>query len=65
MGTIDSRADERQELEQAMTNIVDTLRRMPAHWTDRRAALHAQINRYLDQHEALRLEDMLTRSNNG
>lgn len=34
----------RAELEEAMTNVVATLRRMPAHWADRRATLHAKLD---------------------
>lgn len=37
----------RVELEEAMTNIVATLRRMPAHWVDRRAALHKKLDALL------------------
>lgn len=37
------------ELEEAMANIVATLRRMPTHWTDRRAHYHAQLDALLDQ----------------
>ena len=38
----------RAELEEAMTNIVRTLRRWPAHWTDRRAAQHARLDALLE-----------------
>ena len=34
----------RAELEEAMRNVVETLHRMPAHWTDRRAKLHAKLD---------------------
>lgn len=37
------------ELEEAMANIVATLRRMPSHWVDRRAGYHAQLDDLLDQ----------------
>lgn len=37
------------ELEEAMTNIVATLDRMPAHWTDRRAQLHMKLDDLLDK----------------
>jgi hypothetical protein len=35
------------ELEEAITSHRATLARMPAHWTDRRAALHAKIDAML------------------
>lgn len=38
----------RAELEEAMANIVATLHRMPSHWTDRRAALHAKLDALLE-----------------
>lgn len=38
----------RAELEEAMANIVGTLHRMPAHWVDRRAALHAKLDALLE-----------------
>lgn len=41
----------RAELEEAMTNIVATLHRMPAHWTDRRAGLHAKLDHMLEDWE--------------
>lgn len=41
--------DTRAELEEGMAHIVGTLRRMPTHWVDRRAALHHQLNTMLDQ----------------
>lgn len=44
-------ATTRAELEEAMGNIRATLRRMPAHWTERRAGLHAKINALLDDWE--------------
>lgn len=37
------------DLEEAMTNIVATLHRMPAHWVDRRATYHQQLDTLLDQ----------------
>lgn len=37
----------RAELEEAMANVVATLHRMPSHWTDRRAALHAKLDAML------------------
>ncbi|WP_294567594.1 hypothetical protein [uncultured Arthrobacter sp.] len=37
----------RPELEEAMAHIVATLHRMPAHWTDRRAALHETLDALL------------------
>ena len=41
----------RAELEEAIANVVATLHRMPAHWTDRRAALHAKVDALLDDWE--------------
>lgn len=41
----------RAELEEALSNIVGTLHRMPAHWVDRRAALHAKIDAMLEDWE--------------
>ena len=41
----------RAELEEAMANIVATLHRMPAHWTDRRASLHAKLDVMLEDWE--------------
>ena len=37
----------RAELEEAMTNVVATLHRMPAHWTDKRAGLHHKLDAML------------------
>ena len=34
----------RAELEEAMHNVVATLHRMPSHWTDKRARLHAKLD---------------------
>ena len=42
----------RAELEEAMANVVATLSRMPSHWTDKRAALHAKIDAMLVDWEA-------------
>lgn len=39
------------ELEQALTEHVRTLQRMPAHWADRRAALHAKLDAMLTDWE--------------
>ena len=36
------------ELEEAIANLIATLHRMPEHWTDRRAALHAKIDTLLE-----------------
>lgn len=44
----------RADLEEAMSFAVKTLHRMPAHWTDRRAELHAKIDRLLDEWTACR-----------
>ena len=38
----------RAELEEAMANVVGTLHRMPVHWTERRAALHAKLDAMLE-----------------
>lgn len=38
----------RAELEDTMRQVTATLHRMPAHWTDRRAALHAKLNVLLE-----------------
>ena len=43
----------RAELEEAMTHVLASLRRMPSRWTDKRAALHAELDELLTQHEAL------------
>ncbi|WP_067428320.1 hypothetical protein [Nocardioides jensenii] len=40
------------ELEEAITNIRATLARMPSHWTDRRAGLHAKIDALLVEWQA-------------
>lgn len=37
----------RADLEEAMANIVNTLHRMPNHWTDRRASLHHKLDALL------------------
>lgn len=39
----------RTEIESAIRDHVLTLKRMPAHWTDRRASIHASIDVLLDQ----------------
>lgn len=41
----------RAELEEAMANVVATLHRMPAHWTDRRAGLHHKLDDMLTDWE--------------
>lgn len=41
----------RAELEEAMANVVATLRRMPQHWTDRRAKLHERLDALLEDWE--------------
>ncbi len=38
----------RAELEEAIRNLVATARRMPDHWVDKRAALHAKIDALLE-----------------
>lgn len=37
------------ELREAITNLAATASRMPAHWTDRKAAMHARIDALLDE----------------
>lgn len=41
----------RAELEEAMTNVVASLHRMPSHWVDKRAALHAKLDDMLTDWE--------------
>lgn len=43
----------RAELVEALTHHAATLKRMPAHWTERRASVHAKVNDLLDQLEAM------------
>lgn len=38
----------RAELEEAIANLNATLHRMPEHWVERRAALHAKIDALLE-----------------
>lgn len=40
------------EIREAITNIARTAAMCPAHWTERRAAMHARINALLDELEA-------------
>ena len=47
MALSSSKACASSELEEAMCFIVQTLQRMPAHWVDRRAKLHAQLDALL------------------
>ena len=47
--TDDTPAD---EIREAITNLAHTAARCPAHWTDRRAGMHARINALLDELEA-------------
>ena len=44
----------RAELEEAMVHVVATLRRLPIHHGDKRAALHAELDALLDEHERVR-----------
>ena len=37
----------RADIEEAMAHVVATLHRMPGHWTDRRAVLHAKLDALL------------------
>lgn len=46
----------RAELEEAMAHVLASLRRLPSHWTDKRAALHGELDALLTQHEALSQE---------
>lgn len=39
------------DIEEAMSHITATLHRMPAHWTDRRATLHAKLDALLEDWE--------------
>ena len=38
-----------EELREAITNLAATASRMPAHWTDKRAAIHERIDALLDE----------------
>ena len=53
MDTITGTADDttRADLEEAITHLAATAARLPSHWTDRRAAIHARINDLLDQRD--------------
>lgn len=51
--TITEQAPTRVELVEALAHLVATSRRMPAHWTDRKAAVHVHINELLDELEAM------------
>lgn len=42
----------RAEIEEAINGHRDTLRRMPTHWVDRRASIHAKIDALLTAWEA-------------
>lgn len=42
----------RAELEEAIANLNATLHRMPEHWTDRRAGIHAKIDALLTDWQA-------------
>ena len=41
------------DLREAITHLAHTSSRLPAHWVDRRAALHDRINELLDQLELI------------
>lgn len=41
----------RAELEEAMHHVMASLHRMPHHWTDRRAKLHAKLDALLEDWE--------------
>ncbi len=38
-----------EELREAITNLAATAARLPAHWVDRKAVLHARIDALLDE----------------
>lgn len=43
----------RAELEEALTNLAHTAARLPAHWADKRAAIHLRIDELLTLREAM------------
>lgn len=43
----------REEVAEALTHLARKASRVPAHWTDRKAAIHAAMNDLLDQYEAM------------
>ena len=47
--TDDTTAD---DLREAITNLAATAHRMPAHWVEKRAAMHERINALLTELEA-------------
>lgn len=49
--TLATDAPTRAQIEEAPAHHCDTLRRMPEHWVDKRAALHDKINQLLDQRD--------------
>ena len=38
-----------EELREAITNLAATAARLPAHWVERKATMHARINALLDE----------------
>ena len=42
----------RSELEEAMHHVMASLHRMPLHWTERRAKLHAKLDALLEDWES-------------
>lgn len=52
MSSTATEAETRADLEEAILNHVATLHRMPDHWTDRRAGLHAKIDELLTKWQA-------------
>lgn len=51
--SIDTAPETVEELREAITNMAATAAKMPAHWVDRRAAIHARVNELLDKLEQM------------
>ena len=49
-------ATPREELEEALTHLAATASRLPRHYVDRKAAIHARIDVLLDEWEAASVE---------
>lgn len=47
-------APTRDDIEEAIRGHLATMRRMPDHWTERRAGLHGKIDALLDEWETAR-----------
>jgi len=43
----DQHPETRAEIQEALTSMAATAARMPAHWAERKAAIHKQINQLL------------------